>query len=1336
LGPFGRTQTTENISEDSRIANKDPMAADASGTAAGALGPTLGKVGPYKILELLGQGGMAAVYRARDERDDSECAVKILARMRPTWVQRFAREFESARRVDHPNVVRVLEAGDEEGLAYFSMESVEGVTASRYVLRLEKGDPLPPSATDRSSRAPVPIDPDILQRTLHVAVQLAGAVGAIHGVGLVHRDLKPGNVLVTSGGVVKLVDFGVAKWLQEQSSFTQEGHVVGSYSYMSPEQITGGQVDHRADQYGMGILLYELLTGSPPFRARRPQEYLWLHCTEQPQPLSRRLEGIPSALDRLLLRMLAKEPADRPPSMGAVEQSLRTIQQTVDLVMTGKHLELLVDAEESDQGQEEETTRRNSAAEMARLHRSFRAAAALKDDPESAATPQPMRIDEEEESTTRPAIERIDDSTTRLKVEIKPPSALSSPPSAASLAALVTPRYVGRKDELDELMRHLKTTRRKGIRAILVEGEAGIGKTRLLQTFRGLAWVKGARVAIGRCHGSGGAFCAPFHDIMLRLAGPGLSRSHNDRILAGDRDLLQRFFPALAERGTAQAVAPIASGSEEANRGEFFKAVCGAIRRSSREAPLVIGLEDVQWADPGTIELVHTMLLRLTPPKAAQVLLVLTYRGEDVIGSDSSRPLMVPTIDELSNVHPLILKALESDDLEEVIRSVTVNVPVDDHTVTQLARAARGNPRFAVEVARTLVVAGGGSASADWQLPTSLLDAYRHRLDSIDKISRDVARCIALVGGMPPVSIINTATGLSKEEFGGALAELEQRKVVDIDHRSDQDRVELHSEALRTVVLDSLSASQAKALHRRAAAAWLKASGSRSESSAQAARHLYAAGEDRAAFPHALEAAYHAGEALDYATVRRWMAQIGEPGQALEQVSPEAVYRYQMLRFLLSFGDGDLDRAQEAVTMAAEAATDRRAQLLTGIACARIHIRTGNYLAAVKVCRRGLREARAGNLDELAVTFATSGAKAARRSGDNKSALSWLAEADILVTTNPELKSMAVAVAWSRSAVLLELHREDEAETEVHRAIHIAQRTDQERTLAGLRMNLGLLFLRRGEILAASEELRQSRKVSGDLGEYEVVAQNQAMLARISLMQGNTEEAVRLARSAWTTFRKLHDQQGIIVSAAALLSVATVTQDEPDAASVIAVAGDQPLTSQTAGLVWAEYWVERCRWASSREELKDARQYLQHAVEALGSDPPPYRKHEVDILHGGRLYAEENYAEALALSEKIVSEAREVKHWPMMWHAEALRAACRAALGEEVSPPEPPQELVDNNLHLAFNCAWYRALTLTSLGQAQDALDVLKEALEIARGVGFVDWTNRFIARVEHMASA
>ncbi|MBJ93279.1 MAG: hypothetical protein CMP23_02255 [Rickettsiales bacterium] len=1297
-----------------------------------SLGPTLGKVGPYKILKLLGQGGMAAVYQARDERDGSECAVKILARMRPTWVQRFAREFESARKVNHPNVVRVLEAGDEEGLAYFSMEQVEGVTASRYVLELGPEDPLPPAPADRTNPSPTPIDPGILRRSLSVAVQLASAVGAIHGVGLVHRDLKPGNVLVNGSGTVKLVDFGVAKWLQEQSSFTQEGHVVGSYSYMSPEQITGGQVDHRADQYGMGILLYELLSGAPPFRARRPQEYLWLHCTEQPQPLSRRLDGVPSSLDRLLLRMLAKEPADRPPSMAAVERELREIQSTVEQSTTGSHPELLLEVTDLNQGPEEETTRRQGRGDLGRLHRSFK-----KQHQELNATSNLVADGAEEQDATEPwpqPSSSDDDSTEKVLIDVsrsspKRPSA----PSAASLAALVTPRYTGRKDELDEIMRHLKATRRKGIRAVLLEGEAGIGKTRLLQTFRGLAWVKGARVAIGRCHGSGGAFCAPFHDILLRLAGPGLSRSHNDRILADDRDILQRYFPALTPTDQGPSAAPLGGRQEvEDNRGQLFKAVCGAMRRAASEAPLVIGLEDVQWSDPGTIELVNTMLLRLTPPKAAQILLVLTYRGEDVV-AQPSRPLLVPTIEALNNVYSLTLKPLGQEDMEEVIRSVTVNVPVGPNTISQLARAARGNPRFAVEVARSLVVTGGSPAS-DWKLPTSLLDAYRHRLDSLDKTSRDVSRCIALLGGMPPLPIIHRASSLDEEEFTEAINVLEQRKVIDVDHRGDEDRVQLRSEALRTVVLDSLSGSQAKALHRRAAAAWLKARGPRAESSGQAARHLYAAGEHRAAFPHALEAAYHAGEALDYAAVRRWMAQIGDPGSALQEVSPNAVYRFQMLRFLLLFGDGELEGAQEAVSKAADAATDLRSQLLTGVACARIHIRTGNYLAAVQVCRRGLREARKSELPDLGITFANLGARAARRSGDNQSALSWLAEADILITTRAELKGLAPELAWSRSAVLLELHQEDEAEIEIHRAIHLAQRERQERTLAGLRMTLGRLLTRRGEIPEASSEFQESRKILAEMGEYEMVAENDVNLARLELMQGRVQEATELARSAWSTFHRLHDRRGVIVSGAALLTVARAAQDEPDADAVLQEWNNA--IGRGAGAVGAEHWVARARWHRSRDQHDEARRNLEHAESALGASPPRYRKHEVALLQAEVAYHDESYETARDLSQSIAAEAREARHWPMMWMAEAVRPAARAALGEAAHPPEPPQNLMDNDVPLAFHCAWYSVATLLSLGDIEEATEALTEARESALSTGFVDWTNRFVARTEQLESS
>ena len=289
---------------------------------------------------------MAAVYLGRDTRDGREVAVKVLARMRPSWVQRFSREFEAARRVNHPNVVRVLEAGEHEGTAYFSMERIGGVTAQRYVHGLRGDDPLPPPPPMEHSGPPRPIQEDQVLRTLRVAVQLTRAVAAIHRVGLVHRDLKPGNVLVTDEGVVKLVDFGVAKWLEEQNQFTQVGHVVGSYSYMSPEQITGSEVDHRADMYGMGVLIYELLFGAPPFRARRPQEYLWLHCTAAPEPLGRRLEGVPAELDTLVQRMLAKEPADRPESMAIIERGLLDIQAEREGRAAGATMEVLTTHEE------------------------------------------------------------------------------------------------------------------------------------------------------------------------------------------------------------------------------------------------------------------------------------------------------------------------------------------------------------------------------------------------------------------------------------------------------------------------------------------------------------------------------------------------------------------------------------------------------------------------------------------------------------------------------------------------------------------------------------------------------------------------------------------------------------------------------------------------------------------------------------------------------------------------------------------------------------------------------------------------------------------------------
>ena len=224
---------------------------------------------------------------------------------------------------------------------------------------------------------------------------------------------------------------------------------------------------------------------------------------------------------------------------------------------------------------------------------------------------------------------------------------------------------------------------------------------------------------------------------------------------------------------------------------------------------------------------------------------------------------------------------------------------------------------------RTLIEQGGAPEDGDdWDLPTSLVAAYRRRLQELSKPARDLSRAIALMGGRPPVSIVQMASGLKDARFASAMAELERRRVTDIDTGGERDTVALHSEALRTAVLDSVRATQANNLHRRAAVAWLRAGDDMADYASHTARHFYAAGDTRAAFPHALAAAWRSSERMDFSSVRKWMDQIGDPGRSLEEVSQSANYRHHMLRFQLTFNDGDLDAASHAIGDAILAAPD------------------------------------------------------------------------------------------------------------------------------------------------------------------------------------------------------------------------------------------------------------------------------------------------------------------------------------------------------------------------------------------------------------------------------
>ena len=259
------------------------------------------RLGPYEILSPLGSGGMGEVYRARDTRLGREVAIKVLPDAldaAPQRVMRFEREARSASALNHPNIVTIYEIGACGSGHYIAMELVRGEPLRAILLE-----------------GPLPV-----RRLLQVGIQIAEGLAKAHASGIVHRDLKPENVMVTEEGHVKILDFGLAKLTQLDSSgngppqaltATQEGTVVGTVGYMSPEQATGASVDYRSDQFSFGSILYEMATGSPAFQRASAPQTLAAVIQDEPEPIATKNPGIPAPLRWTVRRCLAKEARNR-----------------------------------------------------------------------------------------------------------------------------------------------------------------------------------------------------------------------------------------------------------------------------------------------------------------------------------------------------------------------------------------------------------------------------------------------------------------------------------------------------------------------------------------------------------------------------------------------------------------------------------------------------------------------------------------------------------------------------------------------------------------------------------------------------------------------------------------------------------------------------------------------------------------------------------------------------------------------------------------------------------------------------------------------------------------
>jgi serine/threonine protein kinase/tetratricopeptide (TPR) repeat protein len=848
--------------------------------------PLPARVGPFEIVGVLGQGGMGVVYSARRPGSSDRVAVKTVPVAQESLLSSMRREIHALGRLAHPGVVRILDSGIDGGRPWYAMELLDGTTlgalrdslwvsdgpTERHAPASAGGDTVPMAARPRDEppiHAPIAtreLAGGRLARVLTVMRRLLGTLAFVHGEGIVHRDIKPQNVFLRDGDQPVLVDFGMASRSagimgREVLDLTLE--VVGTPAYMAPEQIWGIPVDSRGDLYAIGCVLYELLTGRPPFLGSSSVVMLH-HLQMAPRPPSELVAGCPRELDQLVLALLEKRPRDR---IGHAEDVMHVLD-------------------------------------------------------ELGAEPEPLQ------------------------------------PRRAR-AYVYRPELAGREAAMNRLDRAARDALRGAGGLMLIAGESGVGKTYLAmeaaRATHGFQIVAGTCALVGTFHqGPGGPQLHPFARLLQLVADrcTALGRAAADHLLGARGKILAEHEPGLAQLPGQDAYPDPPPLHGTARRDRLLVALADTLAALAEQQPLLLVLDDLQWADDVSLRLLTGLGDDWFTGK--RILVIGTYRVEEAtpgIGELLDRPYTRSI--ELGSLDEASVGSLISDML-------AIEAP-PDALVGFLARHSEGNPFFVAEYLRTATAEGllrrgrhkrlligraaaaGDPAAADLTelaLPLTMPELVGRRLDGLAPAARDLARYASVIGREVDAEVLHDAAGVSDVEALEGVAELIARQVLE---PTDAGGLRFVHDKLCEIAYDRQDPAVRRAMHRAVAEAIERR----------------VAGTDAAPRFHAVLAHHYLAAEVDAKAIE-YLEQAGERALAVAAYA-EAVDLHRKLLAL----DDRRATARVAVPARRRARWERR----LGEACANLGDLTGceaASLAAMRLLGRRVPTTPRGRLRELA----------------------------------------------------------------------------------------------------------------------------------------------------------------------------------------------------------------------------------------------------------------------------------------------------------------------------------------------------------------------------------